>query len=60
MLVSCLRHDDIILIRVWHVGRVVWHSGGQPIRVKKTRVMRGARLCAWPAISLAREDDSDF
>ena len=22
MLASCLHHDDVILIRVWHVGRV--------------------------------------
>ena len=58
MLMSLLHHDDVIIIRVSHMGRVNWYSGqsygsgqlvfgsGQPIRAKKTRVTRGARLCA--------------
>jgi len=52
---SLLHHDDVIIIRVSHMGRVNWYSGqsygsgqlvfgsGQPIRAKKTRVTRGAR-----------------
>jgi len=45
MLMSLLCHDDVIHIRVSHMGRVNWYSGRvSPIRVKKTR---GARLRAW-------------
>jgi hypothetical protein len=39
-------------------GRPTFGSG-QLIRVKKTRAMRGACLCAWPATSPAREDYFD-
>jgi hypothetical protein len=35
-------------------GRLVFGSG-QPIRAKKTRVTRGARLCAWAVTSPARD-----
>ena len=27
MMMSLLRHDDVIIIRVSHVGRVNWYSG---------------------------------
>jgi len=40
------------------LGHLVVGSG-QPIRAKKTRVTRGACLCAWPATLPARKDDSD-
>jgi hypothetical protein len=35
-------------------GRLVFGSG-QPFRAKKTRGMRGVRLCAWPATLPARD-----
>ena len=47
-LTSLLRHADVIHIRVSHMGRVNWYSGRvSPIRAKKTRGTRGARLRAW-------------
>jgi hypothetical protein len=47
ILASRLRHADVILIRVWHVGRL--------IRVKKTCVTCGVRLCAWAVSSPMRD-----
>jgi len=46
ILASWLRHDNIILIRVWHVGRVVWYSGRVSSSGWKRRVWRVARVCA--------------
>jgi hypothetical protein len=44
MVTPCWHHDDIILIRVWHVGRVVWYSGRVSPSEWRRRVGRvGAR-----------------
>jgi len=60
-------HDGVMLTEWWRhshpglargSGHLVFGSG-QPIRAKKTRVMRGARLCAWAATLLASADVSD-
>jgi hypothetical protein len=46
MLTSCLRHDDIIIIWVWHVGRVNWYSGRViPSRWRRC-LTRVGRVCA--------------
>jgi hypothetical protein len=46
MLTACLRHDDVILIRVWHMGRVNWYSGRVSPSGRRRRVWRVARVCA--------------
>jgi len=46
MLASCLRHDDVIIIRVWHMGRVIWYSGRVSPSGRRRRVWRVARVCA--------------
>jgi len=60
MLASWLCHDDIILIRVWHIGRVVWYSGQVSLSGWRSRV---ARVCARGQSPrrrvTAREDCSD-
>jgi len=57
-------HSDVTITSCWHhhypgqshgSGQLVFGLG-QPIRAKKTRVTRGARLCAWPATSPSRDD----
>ena len=42
MLTSCLGHDDVILIRVWHVGRVVWHLGRVSPSERRRRMWRAS------------------
>jgi len=63
ILASWLRHDDVILIRVWHVGRVVWYSGRVSSSGWRRRVWRVARVCVRgqsPRRRMtAREDVSD-
>jgi len=56
MLMSWWRHPYPGLAR--GSGRLVFGSG-QLIQVKKTRVTRGVRLCAWAVTSPTREDISD-
>jgi hypothetical protein len=51
-IMSCWRHS--LPGQPCGSGRLVFGSG-QLIRVKKTRVTRGARLCAWVVTSPARE-----
>jgi len=63
ILPSWLCHDDVIIIRVWHVGRVVWYSGRVSPSGRRRRVWRVARVCArgqCPGRRVtAREDVSD-
>jgi len=42
------RHGDVMMTSSLS-GSGAWVGSGQVIRVRKTRVTRGARLCAWPA-----------
>jgi hypothetical protein len=42
---SQLRHVDIIIIRVRHVGQVVWYSGRVSPSGRRWRVWRMARVC---------------
>jgi hypothetical protein len=50
-------HAGVMLMSWWrHSYPGLARGSGQPIRVKKTRVTRGGRLCAWPATLLARDD----
>jgi hypothetical protein len=39
-------HDDVILIQVWHVGRVIWYSGWVSSSGWRRRVWHVARVCA--------------
>jgi len=63
MLASWLCHDDVILIRVWHVGQVVWYSGWVSLSGWRSRVWRVAPVCARGQSPrrrvTAREDCSD-
>jgi hypothetical protein len=51
---ACWRHVYIMMTSSLF-GSGTWVGSGQPIRAKKTRVMRGARLCAWPATPPERD-----
>jgi len=44
ILASWLRHDDVILIQVWHVVRVVWYSGRVSSSGWRRRVWRVSRV----------------
>jgi hypothetical protein len=43
---ACWRHNYVIIIRVWHVSRVVWYSGRVSPSGRRRRVWRVARVCA--------------
>jgi len=51
---ACWRHVYIMMTSSLF-GSGTWVGSGQPIRAKKTRVMRGARLCAWLATPPERD-----
>jgi hypothetical protein len=46
MLMSQLHHDDVINIRVSHIGRVNWYSGRVSPSGRRRCVWRVARVCA--------------
>jgi hypothetical protein len=46
MLMSLLRHADVIIIRVSHMGRVNWYSGRVSPSGRRSRVWRVARVWA--------------
>jgi len=61
MLAPCLRHDNVILIRVWHVGRAVWYSGRVSPSGRRRRVWRVASNLAgtWRRVMTIPTSDFD-
>jgi len=60
MLTPWLCHDDVILIRVWHVGWVIWYSGRVSPSGWRRRMARVWARGQHPRQRMtAREDDFD-